>query len=43
LPEAIQADANDDRQVFPPTIDDVRDAEAGLKGFAVKDLGNEEG
>ncbi len=36
MPEAIQADANDDRQVFPPTIDDIRDAEAGLKGFAVE-------
>ncbi|MDH3739067.1 MAG: threonine/serine dehydratase [Alphaproteobacteria bacterium] len=36
LPEAVRADANEDRWIYPPTVDDVRDAEAALNGIAVE-------
>lgn len=36
MPEAIKADANADQWIYPPTVDDVRDAEAALNGFGVE-------
>jgi threonine dehydratase len=36
LPEARRADANDDQWIYPPTVDDVRDAEAALNGVGVE-------
>jgi threonine dehydratase len=36
LPEAIQANVNDDRRVYPPTIDEVHDALSALLGIAIE-------
>ena len=36
LPEAIPAGCNEDQWVYPPTVDDVREAAAALDGVAVE-------